>query len=109
MQLKRQLTIFTLLILTSMIFFVSSCGTDASISYTTPFIPVIFAINTNGDISIQAGASIVTPLGTFAINGEGTASLQPKDDTLLLTIRHQHNDSIVDTVYRINTGKDEVT
>lgn len=40
------------------------------LSWQPPFLPISFSIDSNGDLSIEARGSIVTPIGTFSI---GTA------------------------------------
>lgn len=48
---------------------VSGCtagGAGLSVGYTTPFIPVTFSLNSDGQVSVSLGAEITTPIGTFS-------------------------------------------
>src|SRR5437588_3683617 len=104
-------TIFLLIIVMGIASFTSSCGAtgSAGVSYTPPFVPVTFSIDSSGNISVHVAASIVTELGTFSVSGGASASLKADDGTLLVTIRHIQNGSLVDTVYKIQTGQVTVT
>jgi WD40 repeat protein len=95
-------------------FFIASCGdsnpqTTVGVSWKPPFAPVILAINSKGEISIQGNYSIVTPIGTFSLSAEVSDSLQAEANALLVIIRHKQNGHVVDSVYKIETGQDEVT
>ncbi len=92
--------------------FLSSCGQVApsgGVSYTPPFAPITFTIDTSGTISIQGNLSIETPVGRFALEANVADTLKPEDNTLLLIIRHKQNGSVVDDAYKIQTQQDEVT
>src|SRR2546421_84236 len=98
-------------IVLGIIFFLSSCGgpsVNVGVTYKPPFAPIIFTIDSSGNISIQGDASIVTAIGTFSLTADVSAKLQPTDNTILLIIRHQQNGSVVDTAYQINSQQ-EVT
>ena len=110
MQFKTLQTIFLLSLLAGALFSLPSCGANTTITvgYHPPFIPVTFTINSKGEVAVQTGASITTPLGTFSIDAEEATKIQPQDGTLLVIIRHQQSGKTVDTAYRITTGNDEV-
>jgi hypothetical protein len=78
------------------------------LSFQPPLLPVIFAIDTQGHISIEGNTSIVTEVGTFSIDADIPSSLQPENQYLLLIIKHRLNNTLVDTIYKIETGRDEV-
>ena len=104
-------TIVPFLLLAAILFSLSACGgtsASASVSYSLPFAPVIFSIDTNGNISVHASPSLVTEVGTFALDVGVAANLQTEDNALLLIVRHKQNGSVVDTVYKIETSQDEV-
>lgn len=93
--------------------FLSGCGgatptVSGALTYKPPFAPVTFAIDTNGTISVQGNFSIATPIGTFGLEANIADSLQPQDNTILLIIRHKQGGKVVDDVYKIQTGQDEV-
>src|SRR5579859_1938717 len=107
---RAKRAILTCPILVFLVLFISSCATGPVIpviSYKPPFIPVTFSIDIHGNISFQADASLVTSIGTFSVGV--TTSTQPEDGTLLLTIRHKQNGTLVDSMYKIQTDQDEVT
>jgi 3-keto-disaccharide hydrolase len=95
-----------------MILFVSACGsptvTTVGVAYTLPFAPVTFILDSSGTISVQGNIGIETPIGTFGVEVTIADKLQPEDNVLLLIIRHKHNGKVVDDVYKIQTGQDEV-
>lgn len=98
--------------LIGMLFILSGCGsTSASwvLSFQPAFLPLHFSVDANGTISIQGDVAIETPIGTFAISANASDQLKPADNELLLIIRHNENNSIVDTAYNIQTGQSEVT
>ena len=67
LKISPQRAIFTLPLMI-MLFFSSGCGSptaNVEAQYTPPFIPVTFAIDVNGTISIKGNLRIVTPVGTF--------------------------------------------
>ncbi len=78
------------------------------IGFQPPLLPVIFAIDTQGHISVEGNASIVTEVGTFSIDVGLPTSLQGENQSLLLIIKHRQNNTIVNTVYTVETGRDEI-
>lgn len=95
----------------TMILFVSGCGdfsASGGVSYQPPFAPIIFTLNSNGIITIQGNASIVTPLGTFAIDANVSDTLQPEDNALLVIIRYNQKGTVVDTAYKIATQQEVI-
>jgi len=109
---RRRANLFMFPIMMGIIFFLSSCGQAApsvGVSYTPPFAPITFTIDTSGTISVQGNLSIETPVGTFALEANVADTLQPEDNTLLLIIRHKQNGRVVDDAYKIQTRQDEVT
>src|SRR2546430_10012852 len=94
----RRLRATFLLAIVPILFFASGCGSateTVGVSYKPPFVPVIFAINSNGTISIQGNYSIVTPVGTFGLEANVSDTLQPIDNAFLLVIRHHQIGSVV--------------
>ena len=100
--------IVTFFIAMGIVFSLAGCGTaqnGVTFSYTLPIIPVTFALDSNGNISVSAAARLVTELGEFAVSaGSAISAMVVPNDSLMLTIRHQENGNLVDTVYQINTG-----
>lgn len=72
-------------------------GTE--IGYRPPFIPVTFSFGTDGEISVSAGASITTPIGTFSL-GENV-SVPIGNGSTRLSIVHSVTGSEVKDVYDI--------
>jgi WD40 repeat protein len=90
---------------------VTSCknaSVAAGAGYQPAGIPVRFSvsftINPNGGISIGGSVGIVTEIGIFDV-GASVETGQPAPDETLLIIRHKTTSGIVDTVYRIGTGR----
>lgn len=101
-----------LLVIVPILLFASSCGSTTDtvgVSYTPPFVPVTFTINSNGTISVQGNLSIESPVGTFALEANVANTLQPEDNTLFVIVRHKQDGRVVDDVYKIQTGQEEVT
>jgi WD40 repeat protein len=100
-----------LLVLVPILLFSSSCGETTAtvgVSYTPPFAPVTFTVDSNGTIMVQGNLSIETPVGQFALEANVADTLQAQDNTLFVIIRHNLHGRIVDDVYKIQTGQDEV-
>lgn len=89
-------------------FFTTSCQANAAVTYKPPFLPITFAIDTAGNISIQGDLSIVTEVGEFGVQGSASTSFQPTDQGFLLIIRHLKDNVVVDTGYQINTDQEVV-
>jgi hypothetical protein len=53
------------------------CRPQASVSVQLPFIPVTFTIDSDWHVSVSAGVSIATFLGTFSVQSGVTAALRP--------------------------------
>lgn len=113
----NRLTLFrvlaTLLVTTGIILSLAGCGSGVgggaenaiTVSYTTPFIPVTFSIDSNGNIGVSTGINIVTELGEISVSvGSAISAFAVQANSLLLTVRHQENGNLVDTGYQINTG-----
>ncbi len=77
-------------------------------SFQPAFLPIVFTIDTQGHITIEGSASIVTEIGTFSVGAEAETALHPTDSSLLLIIRHRQDNAIVDTVYSLATPSDQV-
>ncbi len=83
------------------------------ISYTPPFVPITFSLDTSGHLSVSVAENIVTELGDITISGGASFSLSPPSsppveipqDSLLLTIRHYQDGSLVDSSYQIQIGQ----
>jgi hypothetical protein len=69
------------------------------VSYQPPFIPVIFSLDSNGDISVTAGASITTYIGTFSIGAQVSTPIE-KNSTRLAIIQSV-NGATVQNVYDV--------
>lgn len=80
----------------------SGCG-YASVSYSPPFAPVEFSIDTNGTVSVHGDVKLVTPLGEFSVNAGIFKNLRSHPNSLLVVIRHKQNGELFDVGYRINT------
>lgn len=111
-QALRRVNFYMLPIGMIIINFLSSCGQVSptlGVSYTPPFAPITFTIDTSGTISVQGNLSIETPVGRFALDANVAGTLQPEDNTLFVIIRHNQNGTVVDDVYKIQVQQDEVT
>ena len=102
----HMLLLFSLFI--TLVVFISGCNQTVGFAYTPPFIPITFHINTSGNISLSVSGSIITEVGTFALDAETSSSVQPQTGSLVVIIRHRQGGSIVDTVYRIQTDQEKV-
>lgn len=80
----------------------------AGVGYQPPVIPVRFAvsfsISPNGGISVSGSVGIVTEVGIFDV-GASIETGRPAPNETLLIIRHKAKGGIVDSVYRIGTGR----
>lgn len=99
----------TLLVATGIILSLAGCGNGAqnaiTVSYTTPFIPVTFSIDSSGNIGVSTGLNIVTEVGEFSVHvGSAISAFAVQANALVITIRHYENGNLVDTGYKINTG-----
>lgn len=81
----------------------SACST-AEATYQPPFSPVILGIDSRGNISVKAEASIVTVVGKFAVGSTVFSSLQPETGTTLVVVRHVQDGVRFDSAYRLNTA-----
>jgi hypothetical protein len=77
----------------------SLLGCTGEVGYKPPFIPVTFSLNSNGDISVTAGGSITTLIGTFSFSAQVTTPIG-KDSTRL-SIMQSVQGEISKTVYDI--------
>jgi hypothetical protein len=85
-------------------------GGDGSLklSYKPPVVPVAISVNSAGEIAIEAEASVVTPIGTFALGGDYT--LTPREHVLYVVIRDRRKGKDgTDTIYSVRTGEREVS
>jgi hypothetical protein len=73
---------------------------STEVHYTPPFIPVTFSFSTDGGISVSAGASVTTPIGTFSLDESVSSPLG--DGSTRLSIIHSVNGSEVKDVYDID-------
>jgi hypothetical protein len=80
----------------------TACG-FFGVEYKPFDLPIVFSIDTTGQISVAAAApQIVTPLGEFSIKGGVFDTLQKNDPaTLLVVIRHRKDGVALDSAYRI--------
>ena len=71
----------------------------AEVGYSPPFIPVTFSFGTDGAISVSAGVSITTPIGTFSVGDK--ISVPIANGSTRLSIIHSVSGSEVKDVYDI--------
>lgn len=91
-------------------------GADVTVSYTLPFAPVTFSLNSSGHISVSLTGKFVSEIGEFDVTAEGGASpfasspeQEPKN-VLIVIIRHKQDGILVDSAYRVNVeGKGRVS
>src|SRR5579872_2228972 len=84
----------------------NTAGQTIIVSYTTPFVPVTFSIDSNGNISVNATANFATEIGDFAVTVVSSVATVPAPaNSIALTIRHKQNGQLFDAVYQLNTGK----
>jgi len=79
---------------------------SGSVGYKPPFVPIEFSINTEGEISVSIVGELVTPLGTFSVEGAKTVGLSQPDDATLVVIREPVGGAQRDHAYRINTNQE---
>ncbi len=103
-----------LLVVMGVTLFLAGCGdgntpqvsNSVTLSYSPPFVPVTFSLDSNGHISFSASARIVTEIGEFAIAaGSAITAFAVPNDSLLLTVRHKQDGNLVDSVYAISVGQ----
>ncbi len=83
-----------------------SVENTVTLSYTLPFLPIIFTLDSSGHISVGLGLKITTLIGTFEVSASSAITVKPvPDSSLLLVIRHHEGTRLVDSVYRIDVGR----
>ncbi|GAA1234858.1 hypothetical protein GCM10009665_26300 [Kitasatospora nipponensis] len=86
------------------------CGTHgrAAANWKPPFLPITFSIDTDGSISVQASAEVVTPVGFFSVEGDASRALHPPNGSTFVILRHKVQGSLVDDVYRIKSDQEMI-
>lgn len=90
------------LVCMSFVVFLTSCSFVGSATYKPPFVPIDFVIDTEGHISIQADASIASPIGDFSVGASAEQSLQPPNGGILFIIDRLISGQPMDTAFKIN-------
>lgn len=99
---------FRLVILFAMALVLASCsndedpGTAWEVSYSPPFAPIQFSIDSNGEIEISGNFSVVTPIGEFAIGVKKEFNVGSRQDLVLVLRDGKHGR---DNVYLIKSGR----
>lgn len=87
----------------------AACSEDVALrlEYDPVFLPVSFAIDTNGSISISGRSSLITPIGSFAV--DAGVSLSKDDDCLYVIFRdNKQGETGFDTVYKLDHPDDSL-
>lgn len=59
----------------------------SNVTYRPPFVPVEFAIDATGEVSVSAGRNVVTPWGTFGLKAQLSEDLGEDDETVVVIKR----------------------
>jgi WD domain, G-beta repeat/WD40-like Beta Propeller Repeat len=109
MQLRTMLTVVAAAGLTVLLTSCSGTSIGAGVGYQPDGLPVKFSaeftIHPDGSISVAATAGIVTEIGVFSVDVNFEANAHPTESETLLIIRHKAGRGLVDSVYRIGTGR----
>ncbi len=83
----------------------SGCG-EAVLNYSPPvFSAVEFSIGSDGQVSVHAGPSIVTPIGSFSVEDGVSHDFTPPDNSTLVVIRHWQHGHLHDSAYSLRATK----
>lgn len=80
----------------------TACSVVGSVSYKPPFVPIEFVIDTQGHISIQADASITTPIGDFGVGASAEQNVQPPSNGLLMFVQRLVGGKPMDAGFQVN-------
>jgi hypothetical protein len=82
---------------------VVGCSVQGQAKYSPPFVPVEFAIDTQGRISVQAGsATIATPIGDFSVGVSAEQDLNAPAGGMLVFIRRLFGGQPTDAAYNLH-------
>lgn len=93
-------------------------GSNAT--YRPPFVPVEFAIDTTGEITVSAGRTVVTPWGTFGVKAELSPDIGKDGETVVIirrevageprqdvfTLAQQGGSACLDGTFVLGAGKE---
>lgn len=97
------------LVLVAVVMLTGSACTDAELGYEIG--PVAFSIGTDGEIEVELGQRLVTPIGVFSVRSGATHGLDEAlaqgeaDPGLLVIIRQTVDGELRDSVFRVRTGQ----
>lgn len=79
------------------------CEPEVEFGYQPPIVPIRVSINSNGELKVGFSGQVVTPIGTFDVEGGSAISLiRDRYDQGILVVRVD-NEAVV---YRLEEGKE---